>query len=100
MIAGGDANATSLNVPYRILVSRLVNSWKEAGFGLGHTFPGSNVPGSSRPNIWGVPVPMWLARIDYVFHSSDWQVVSARLARFDGASDHRGVIAVLKRVVN
>jgi endonuclease/exonuclease/phosphatase (EEP) superfamily protein YafD len=81
-------------------VSGLIDSWKEVGFGLGHTFPGSDVPGSSRPYLWGVPVPMWLARIDYVFHTSDLQAVSARMASFDGASDHRGVIAVLKRVEN
>jgi len=100
VIAAGDANATPLNTSYQILTRRLVDSWKEAGFGLGHTFPGSDVPGSSRPDIWGVPVPMWLARIDYVFHTPDWQAESARMARYDGASDHRGVIARLKRVQN
>jgi endonuclease/exonuclease/phosphatase (EEP) superfamily protein YafD len=100
VIAAGDANATPLNASYHILGNRLKDSWKEAGFGLGHTFPGSDVPGSSRPDVWGVPVPMWLARIDYIFHTPDWQAVSTRVAHYDGASDHRGVIAVLKRVVN
>lgn len=100
VIAAGDANATPLNASYRILGNRLNDSWEEAGFGLGHTFPGSDVPGSSRPDVWGVPVPMWLARIDYIFHTPDWQAISTRVARYDGASDHRGVIAVLKRVVN
>jgi endonuclease/exonuclease/phosphatase (EEP) superfamily protein YafD len=97
VIAAGDANATPLNDSYRIITGRLVDSWKEAGFGLGHTFPGSDVPGSSRPSFWGVPAPMWLARIDYIFHTPDLQTVDAHLAPYDGASDHRGVVALLKR---
>lgn len=96
MIAGGDANATPLSNAYRILNSGFQDAWKAAGFGLGHTFPGSDHPEGSRPGIAGVEVPMWLARIDYVLYTPDWQAISARTARFDGVSDHRGVIATLK----
>jgi endonuclease/exonuclease/phosphatase (EEP) superfamily protein YafD len=95
-ILGGDANTTPLSDAYGILTTDFKDAWKEAGFGLGHTFPGSDVPGSSRPNIAGVPAPMWLARIDYIFSSADFQTIASRQARFDGISDHRGVIAVLK----
>jgi endonuclease/exonuclease/phosphatase (EEP) superfamily protein YafD len=38
---------------------------------------------------------MWLVRIDYIFHSPHWKTLDARLAKFDGVSDHRGVVAVL-----
>jgi endonuclease/exonuclease/phosphatase (EEP) superfamily protein YafD len=93
-IVGGDANCTSLSPAYRILTRRLFDSFREAGVGLGHTFPGSDIPESDRPQIRGWYVPQWLARIDYVFHSKEWVAVSARLARFDGVSDHRGVVAV------
>lgn len=95
LIAGGDANATPLSEVHRMLTKDLVDAWQVGGFGLGHTFPGSDIPGSSRPHIAARPVPMWLARIDYVFHSAHWETVRARVARFDGVSDHRGVVVEL-----
>lgn len=94
-IAAGDANATPLSDAYQIITRVLEDSWRQAGFGFGHTFPGSAIQGSSRPRIAGRPVPQWMARIDYVFHSAHWVTLEARLAQFDGVSDHRGVVAVL-----
>jgi endonuclease/exonuclease/phosphatase family metal-dependent hydrolase len=73
----------------------LHDTWQEAGFGFGHTFPGSDIPGSSRPKFGNWYVPQWLTRIDYVFVSSHWGVSSASMAQFDGVSDHRGVVAEL-----
>jgi endonuclease/exonuclease/phosphatase (EEP) superfamily protein YafD len=98
IIIAGDANSAPLNEATRILTRELRDAWREVGFGFGHTFPGSTIPGSDRPRIGNSNryVPPWLARIDYVFHSKDWETVSAILAPFDGVSDHRGVIAVLK----
>lgn len=97
LIIAGDANSAPLNEATRILTRELRDAWWEAGFGLGHTFPGSTIPGSDRPRIGQDRyVPPWLARIDYIFHSKEWVTISAKLAPFDGVSDHRGVIAVLK----
>lgn len=93
LIAAGDANTTPSSRAYRVLEGALQDAWVEAGFGLGHTFPGSDGPGSSRPSLAGVAVPMWLARIDYIFASPQWRVVTASAAPFDGVSDHRGVVA-------
>jgi len=95
IIAAGDANSSPLTAAYRVLSRGLEDAWQGAGFGLGHTFPGSDIPGSMRPRLAGVPVPQWLARIDYILHSNHLRAVSARTARFDGVSDHRGVVAVL-----
>ena len=95
LIAGGDANTAPLNSPYHILSGALKDSWVEAGFGLGHTLPGSAIPGSSRPRLAGILVPKWLMRIDYIFHSPHWRAISAHTAPFDGVSDHRGVVATL-----
>lgn len=95
LIAAGDANTTPTSQAYRLLASSLEDAWVSAGLGLGHTFPGSDAPGSSRPRLSGFPVPMWLARIDYIFTSSHWQVYSAHNTIFDGVSDHRGVAADL-----
>jgi endonuclease/exonuclease/phosphatase (EEP) superfamily protein YafD len=96
LIAAGDANASDLNEAYRIITSApMKDVWREAGLGLGNTFPGSDGPGSSRFHYAGWYIPMWLVRIDYIFTSSHWEAVTARLARFDGVSDHRGVVAEL-----
>jgi len=95
VIIAGDANASPLSEVYRILTAELNDAWRAGGFGLGHTFPGSDIPGSSRPRIAGRPVPQWLVRIDYVFYASPWNVLEARLARFDEVSDHCGVVAKL-----
>jgi vancomycin resistance protein VanJ len=94
-IMGGDANTTSLSNAYKTLTSTLTDGFRSAGFGLGHTFPGSTIPESDRPHIGSLYVPAWVTRIDYVFHTKDWTTVSARTARVDGVSDHRGVIVEL-----
>ena len=92
VIMGGDANTSSLSDAYQIITAELGDSFRAAGFGLGHTFPGSTIPESDRPHIGRLFVPAWMTRIDYVFHSDDWTTLSARTARIDGVSDHRGVI--------
>jgi vancomycin resistance protein VanJ len=94
-IISGDANAAPQNDSYRILTSELYDAWREAGFGLGHTFPGSAIPGSDRPSFGNWYVPRWLSRIDYIFYSSHFQAIEARTSIVDGVSDHRGVKAVL-----
>jgi endonuclease/exonuclease/phosphatase (EEP) superfamily protein YafD len=95
LIAPVDFNAGDQSVAYSIVTSTLVDAWREAGWGLGHTFPGADSPGSSRPRLAGVPVPMWLARIDHIFHSGHWRAASAWIGPWDGVSDHRPVAARL-----
>jgi vancomycin resistance protein VanJ len=98
LIVAGDFNATDRNDSYATLTRHLSDAWRGAGSGLGNTFPGasrSDTPRSSRPDPLGIDVPQWLLRIDYVFHSDDWQAVDARIGPWDGYSDHRPVIAEL-----
>lgn len=95
LIAAGDANATPQSDMYRIITADLQDAWQQAGFGFGHTYPGRDRSARHVAQWWRVPVPEWLARIDYIFVSPDWQTVSAHNARPDGYSDHRGVVAVL-----
>lgn len=95
VIAAGDANTTPLSDAYRRITSTLDDAWAQAGFGFGHTYPGVNAPVVTRLQSYGVPLPRWLFRIDYVFHSAHLQTLAAELAPFDGNSDHRGVIATL-----
>jgi vancomycin resistance protein VanJ len=94
-IISGDANAAPQNDAYRILTSVLTDAWGEAGFGLGHTFPGSDIPGSDRPRFGNWYVPRWLSRIDYIFYSNHFKAIEAHTALIDGVSDHRGVNAIL-----
>lgn len=94
-IAAGDLNATDMSFAYRLLTGQLRDSWREAGWGFGQTFPGAASVGSSRPTLAGIPVPMWLVRIDYIFHSDDFTAAAARIGPWDGASDHRPVVAEL-----
>ena len=94
-ILGGDANAGPLSEAVHIFTREFRDSWREAGFGPGHTFPSRTLDESNRPKIGRWDIPPRVARIDYIFHSSEWTAVEARLARYDGVSDHRGVVAVL-----
>lgn len=98
LIVLGDLNATDQNKPYDILDPVLRDAWREAGQGWGHTFPGVASHYSSRPAFLGVPVPMWLVRIDYIFHSDHWRTEAAWIGPWDGLSDHRPVVARLALV--
>ncbi len=93
----GDSNSAPLSDSYRILAHAAQDAWRVAGWGFGHTFPGRSGPGSSRTVIFGVAIPKWLLRIDYIFLTSPLKAIQARLAPFDGISDHRGVVAVVTR---
>ncbi len=95
IIATGDFNMTDQNTSYRIIASELRDTWREAGWGLGHTFPSTNLNAMPLPSLANTSPFMWLVRIDYIFHSSHWRAVSADLGNWDGQSDHRPVIAEL-----
>ena len=91
IIAAGDFNTTSRSTAYELVAAGLQDSWVEAGFGFGTTFPG----GPFSPTPLGVTVPDWLLRIDYVFHSDEIVATDARFAPWDGTSDHRPIMVKL-----
>jgi vancomycin resistance protein VanJ len=97
LIFAGDLNATDQNAAHAIVTRNMRDSWREAGFGMGHTFPGKPTPdiGGSRPVILGIPVPQWLVRIDYIFHSNAMKTIDVQLGPGDAGSDHRPVMATL-----
>lgn len=95
LIVAGDFNTTPQSTAYAIVTEHLRDAWHAAGWGLGHTFPGAAIPGSSRPAIAGLRIPQWLIRIDYIFFSPHWSATSAQIGPWDGMSDHRPVIAEL-----
>jgi endonuclease/exonuclease/phosphatase (EEP) superfamily protein YafD len=95
LIVAGDFNTGDQSRAYAILTKSLVDSWKAGGWGFGHTFPGFIYTGDVFPYGDHVPFPFWMIRIDYIFHSSDWRVVSVQTGPWSGSSDHRPVVAKL-----
>jgi vancomycin resistance protein VanJ len=94
----GDFNSTPLNDAYSILRRGLRDVWRDAGRGLGHTFPGpawSHARGDGLPRPLRRLIPHWLLRIDHVFVTAHWRAVSARVSHQHGGSDHRPVVADL-----
>ena len=90
LILLGDLNSTPNHQVHRALSAHLVDAFREAGWGLGHTFP------AMGGRFWGVPYPNRLVRIDHIFYSDDWQAETARVGEWDGFSDHLPVIARLR----
>ncbi len=86
----GDLNSTPTHEVYRTLSTHLVDAYREAGWGLGHTFP------TTGGRFWGVPYPGRLVRIDHIFHSDHWRAEAAWVGEWDGFSDHRPVLARLR----
>lgn len=82
-LMAGDLNATTRNRVYRIV--------RDLGFSdawsVGSTFGGGTWPG---PNF---PLPSWLVRIDYIFHSPTLVAKTAKTLPEGYGSDHRGVFA-------
>lgn len=84
----GDFNMSDQSRAYERMSASLQDSFREAGFGLGRTFP-------NNFRLAGVRLPFPLLRIDYVFHSSHLATTSARVNCIEGQSDHCPVVVVL-----
>ena len=91
LIVLGDLNLSEHNAGYARLTASLQDAHREAGSGLGNTFPAAPL-GSIR-------VPFPLIRIDYVLYSSDLKAVTAYNGA-SGGSDHRPVVARLVRATH
>lgn len=92
LIVAGDFNITHLNEGYEEMTTHLRDAWREAGWGLGHTYPVSNVADGPLALKYGIPVPQRLIRIDYVFVSDEWLLGSAEIAEYHGGGDHLGLV--------
>ena len=89
LIAVGDFNLTDSSAGYRIVAEHLADAHRQAGWGWGHTWP-------ARSNRFlGMPFFSRLLRLDYVWHSTHWQVLDVRVAEWDRQSDHLPVVATL-----
>lgn len=84
----GDFNMSDQSRAYAAITAFLQDSFRQAGFGLGRTFP-------NNFRLAGVRLPFPLLRIDYVFHSSHLETTAATVNCFEGQSDHCAVLTVL-----
>lgn len=74
-----DCNLPDTSQAYVTMQSFMADSYREAGWGFGHT--------------WSAPtIPFPLQRIDYVWHNTGFAVLNAWVGK-DGGSDHLPVIA-------
>jgi vancomycin resistance protein VanJ len=78
ILVAGDFNTPPRGRVYNALAARWSDSWREAGWGTGHSYR-SDLP---------------LVRIDYVWHSGHWSARGARTLK-SLASDHRAVVVDL-----
>jgi vancomycin resistance protein VanJ len=76
-----DCNLTDSSAAYRTLRSVLHDSFREAGWGFGHT-------------LQSLQSPVPLQRIDYVWHSAEFYAARAQVGQ-GGGSDHRAMWADL-----
>ena len=85
----GDLNITDHTPAYTRVANLLVDTFREAGWGFGFTFP-------NDLRIGGIPIPGPLIRLDYIFRSEGLCTQWARVG-CGGGSDHCYVVAQLAR---
>jgi vancomycin resistance protein VanJ len=94
VILAGDFNTSEFSDAYRCVAHRLRDSYREVGQGMGHTWPAQRTKHiQSRWMELLAPV----TRIDFVFHSHHWDALEAKVLTMDTGSDHRPVVATLRR---
>ena len=89
VIVLGDLNTTDQSDAYGLLRRSLYDAHREAGWGLGHTFP------AYRGSFRGIPILPRQMRIDMIFYDDHFRALACRVGADYGESDHRPVIAEL-----
>ncbi|MBN1963992.1 MAG: endonuclease/exonuclease/phosphatase family protein [Anaerolineae bacterium] len=91
VLLAGDFNLTDQTVGYADITTLFTDSYREAGWRLGFTFPDLSapnaVPGPLRPQTF--PWLPLLVRLDYVFHDDGLRALEAHVWPEAGGSDHR-----------
>ena len=87
----GDFNLSDLSDDYQTLSTKLVDSYNRSWYGFGFGWPSNRTPSVNIPSA--TPI----VRIDYVFHSKDFQSTSAQVLDKTG-SDHRPMLVKLESI--
>jgi endonuclease/exonuclease/phosphatase (EEP) superfamily protein YafD len=85
VVLAGDFNMTASSRSYDLITARFEDSFREAGWGFGHTYP-------TTLSALGVSLP--LLRIDYIFHSPELVALHAAVGS-SGGSDHLPLVTDL-----
>ncbi len=92
----GDLNDTPNSRAYHLLDRYFINTFSEKGWGLGPTFGKAWM----RSHLRIIPGISFIARdvmrIDHIFASRDFTVVSSRVIADAEGSDHKPIISVLR----
>lgn len=96
VVIAGDFNMTDQTDDYRLITARYGDAYRAAGWGMGFTFPALDTRQARPLPLRDLPLPIRpLARLDYVFHSEQFQAVEARVWPTSGGSDHRPLLVRL-----
>jgi len=86
LIIAGDFNMTNLSDDYARVTARYTDSYAQVGWGMGFGFPNFTY----AFNIRYLPP---IARIDYIFHDSQFQPLTIRVGTDSAGSDHFPIYA-------
>jgi endonuclease/exonuclease/phosphatase (EEP) superfamily protein YafD len=89
VIMVGDFNSPDGSDVHLLLLTRLQDAHRRAGWGFGNTFPAHQ--GYSH----GLPIFRKLTRIDMIFYSGEFIALSSHVGATSGESDHLPVLATL-----
>ncbi len=89
VVVMGDFNMSDQSRAYDTIAGQLTDAFREAGFGLGLTFP-------NDLSLGRIPIPGPLVRIDYTFHSPHLQASKATVNCVEGQSDHCALLTTFQ----
>ncbi|HBY98414.1 MAG TPA: hypothetical protein DEP84_31485, partial [Chloroflexi bacterium] len=94
-VVAADLNLVPLHRGYRFLAHVARDTWVEAGWGFGFTWPNQSgaADGQARSSIKAARAPPPLIRIDYLWHSATLRPLFIRVLPDDTGSDHYGLLA-------
>jgi endonuclease/exonuclease/phosphatase (EEP) superfamily protein YafD len=93
VILVGDFNNTPNSAIYHLFNDSLNNAFEKAGWGLGTTFGYKSIKAMIPPALDFLLFDF--LRIDHIFCSHDFDIISARVYPVDG-SDHRPMMAIVR----
>lgn len=112
VIVAGDFNSTEQSDVYKLLTTHLIDAYRDAGWGFGHTFPAYSASFQEIPPLARLAefisektlafLPRYylnsfrLLRIDMILHSQQFNAINSQVSSAHGESDHLPILATLQ----